>query len=160
MEYNIDSTQLLVLGIGNYLMGDEGIGVHLIQSLQEEQLPENCLLLDGGVGGFHLLEYMQSSRKMIIIDATRDGKEAGTVTKLKPKFSSDYPRTLTAHDVGLKDLLDAFYFSGSDLPDITLFTISIDELPDSLTIDLSDKLKTKFKEIKEIIVKEIYKQIL
>ena len=59
---------ILVLGIGNVLMGDEGIGVHAINYLEKHTFPSNVRLLDGGTGGFHLLEYLQDYKKIIMID--------------------------------------------------------------------------------------------
>lgn len=151
--------KILVLGIGNLLMGDEGIGSHLIQELEKENFPETVQLLDGGVGGFHLLEYLHSFKKIIILDATKDGSPIGTVKKIKPQYSSDYPRTLTAHDIGLKDLIDTFYLTDKKIPDITLITISIEKLPENLTIELSEKLKKHFSEILNFIKNEINNSI-
>lgn len=147
--------KILVLGIGNLLMGDEGIGVHVIHQLEKENLPEFVQLLDGGVGGFHLLEYLHTASNIIIIDATKDGNPCGTIHKIIPKYSTDYPRTLTAHDIGLKDLIDTFYFIEKTLPKITLITISIEEIPNHLTTELSLNLKKKFLEIVDFIKKEI-----
>ena len=102
----------LVMGIGNLLMGDEGLGVHVIRHLQKHHPLPNVEYVDGGTGSFHLLSYLTAYPKTVLVDATIDGKPPGTLTVLKPKFSSDYPVTLTAHDIGLKDLLDALYLSG------------------------------------------------
>ena len=120
-------------------MGDEGIGSHVAQYLAGKKLPPGIECVDGGTGGFHLLGLMQDRKKIIIIDATVDGKEISTITKLKPRFSRDYPKTLTAHDIGLKDLLDSFYLIGT-IPDITLFAISI-EHPAQPTTELSPLIK-------------------
>jgi len=51
------------MGIGNYLMGDEGIGIHVIQSLQEEHFPPSVQLLDGGVGSYKQKERIKKQRK-------------------------------------------------------------------------------------------------
>ncbi|MCS7204107.1 MAG: hydrogenase maturation protease [Leptospiraceae bacterium] len=147
--------KVLVLGIGNYLMGDEGIGVHTIQCLEQEKFPPEVQLLDGGVGNFLLLESMESCENLILIDAASDGKPKGTISKIFPKFSSDYPRTLTAHDIGLKDLLDAFYLTGKQLPNVVLFTVSIDSLPESLTTELSPEMKN----VLPILCDEVKKEI-
>jgi hydrogenase maturation protease len=130
----------LVLGIGNILLGDEGIGVHVIDELRGQDFGENVDLLDGGTGSFTLLGPMQSATKIILIDATLDGDSPGDVRRLTPRYSSDYPRTLTAHDIGLKDLLDAFYLSGKNIPEVTLFAVTIPEFHE-LTTELSDDLK-------------------
>ncbi len=151
---------LLVMGIGNYLMGDEGVGIHLIHFLEKENLPEKVQLLDGGVGGFHLLEFMQMAKQIIIIDASNDGKPIGTISKLYPRFSSDYPKTLTAHDIGLKDLLDAFYLSGKELPDILLITVSIDALPKMTTVQLSEEIQSILPTLLEEVKKEINIRLL
>ena len=122
-----DSERVLVLGVGNVLMGDEGVGVQVVRALEKMPLPPNVECLDGGTGGFHLLGPLQDADRILLIDACVDGNPSGTVRRLQPHFSSDYPRTLTAHDIGLKDLLDAAYLTGGAL-DVTLFAISIDPL--------------------------------
>lgn len=120
-------------------MGDEGVGVHAIRYLEKNIQFTQVDLVDGGTGGFHLLEYFQKYPKIIMIDATMDGQPPGTIRLLKPKFSSDYPPTLTAHDIGLKDLLDALYLLNQQ-PEIWLFTVSIARL-DRMSIDLSPDLE-------------------
>jgi hydrogenase maturation protease len=115
----------LVLGLGNVIMGDEGVGVHTVRTLETHPLPPNVECLDGGTGGFILLEPLQQAGRIILIDATADENPYGTVTRTTPKFIKDYPPTLTAHDIGVKDLLDAFYIQGGSR-DVVLYAISID----------------------------------
>lgn len=117
----------LVLGLGNIIMGDEGVGVHVLRALEKHNLPQNVECLDGGTGGFILLEPMQDADRILMIDATSDGNPIGTVTRTTPRFARDYPPTLTAHDIGIKDLLDLFYML--DGPhEVVLYTITIDPL--------------------------------
>lgn len=118
-------TKTLVLGLGNVLMGDEGIGVYVVRALERHALPAEVECLDGGTGGFTLLEPLESAGRIILIDAAADGNPVGTVTRTTPRFARDYPPTLTAHDVGMKDLLDVFYIQGGE-HEITLFAITID----------------------------------
>jgi hydrogenase maturation protease len=115
----------LVLGLGNVLMGDEGVGVHVVRAVENHTLPANVECLDGGTGGFTLLEPLQEAGRVILIDAASDGNPIGTVTRTTPRFSRDYPPTLTAHDIGVKDLLDVFYIQGGS-PDVILYAITID----------------------------------
>ena len=115
----------LVLGLGNVLMGDEGIGVYVVRALEEHTLPAGVECLDGGTGGFTLLEPLEDADRIVMIDAANDGHPVGTVTRTTPKFSRDYPPTLTAHDVGMKDLLDMFYIQGGT-HEIILYAITID----------------------------------
>ncbi len=116
--------ELLILGIGNLLLGDEGVGVHAVQQLERMKLPPEVVCLDGGTGGFHLLEAMQQAERIVIIDAA-EGDVPGSFARLRPRYASDYPPTLTAHDIGLKDLLSAFHLLG-DSPDVRLIAITID----------------------------------
>ena len=113
------------MGLGNTLMGDEGIGVHVVRALEKNTLPAGVECLDGGTGGFTLLGPLQSAGRVILIDAAADGNPEGTVTRTTPRFSSDYPVTLTAHDIGVKDLLDVFYIQGGG-PEVVLYAITID----------------------------------
>jgi hydrogenase maturation protease len=143
----------LVLGLGNVLMGDEGIGVHVVRALQEHSLPEGVECLDGGTGGFMLLEPLQSADHILMIDAAADGNPEGTVTRTTPRFSRDYPPTLTAHDVGIKDLLDVFYMQGGG-PDIVLYAITINPLQ-PITLSLSPGGEIAAKEAVERILAEL-----
>jgi hydrogenase maturation protease len=113
------------LGLGNVIMGDEGIGVHVVRALGQHSLPANVECLDGGTGGFILLEPLQQADRIFLVDATADENPMGTVSRTTPKFSRDYPPTLTAHDIGVKDLLDAFYMQGGNR-DVILYAITID----------------------------------
>ena len=115
----------LVLGLGNVLMGDEGIGVYVVRAIEEHPLPPGVECLDGGTGGFTLLEPLEQAGRILIIDAANDGNPVGTVTRTTPRFTRDYPPTLTAHDVGMKDLLDMFYIQGGT-HEIILYAITID----------------------------------
>jgi len=144
---------VLVLGIGNVLMGDEGVGVYVARRLEVASLPENVQVLDGGTGSFLLLGAMQEAGQVVLIDATIDGNLPGTLRRLTPRFSSDYPATLTAHDIGLKDLLDAAYLTGQ-LLDVTLFTISI-ATPQGVGMELSPAITGHIEEITERIRKDV-----
>jgi hydrogenase maturation protease len=119
------SAKTLVLGLGNILMSDEGVGVHVLRALEKHPLPPGVECLDGGTGGFILLEPMQTADRIVMIDAAADGNPVGTVTRTVPRFSRDYPPTLTAHDVGIKDLLDLFYMLDGGR-EVTLYAITID----------------------------------
>jgi hydrogenase maturation protease len=120
-----DRVKTLVLGLGNVLMGDEGIGVHVVRALELHTLPQGVECLDGGTGGFVLLEPLQSADRIVLVDAAADGNPIGTVTRTTPRFSRDYPPTLTAHDIGVKDLLDVFYIQGGER-EVVLYAITID----------------------------------
>lgn len=128
--------QILVLGLGNYLMGDEGLGVHFAQRMEQEDLPANIDVLDGGTGGFHLMSYLEHYSTIIAVDATLDDNPPGTIRLIRPRFSKDFPRALSTHDIGLKDLLEGLQILGK-FPDIHLFVVSVENIQ-PLYIGLSD----------------------
>lgn len=139
----------LILGIGNVLLGDEGIGVHCIKYLEKQKLPTNVHLLDGGTGGFHLLEYFQKYSRIIMIDATMDGNPPGTIKIISPKFSNEFPNVLSSHDIGLKDLLETATLLGT-FPQIILITVSISEIQ-SMNLSLSKEVESAIPSIIEKI---------
>ena len=71
---NTNNKPVLLLGIGNILMGDEGVGIHAIERAESSISPNGWIPLDGGTGGFHLLEYFEKYRHVVMIDATLDDK--------------------------------------------------------------------------------------
>jgi hydrogenase maturation protease len=145
--------KVLVLGIGNYLMGDEGVGVHVIHALSKTELPEFVDIMDGGTGSFDLMPIIARYPLVIFIDATMDMKKTGTINVLYPKFAKDFPVVLSAHDVGLKDMIDALEFKG-ELPKIILLTITIRQMI-PMTIELTQEVKAVIPDvvnkIKEIV---------
>ncbi|WP_421796422.1 hydrogenase maturation protease [Haliscomenobacter sp.] len=130
---------VLIMGIGNYLMGDEGVGVHVAQRLAKETLPEGVDVLDGGTGGFFLMEYFENYPVVILIDATLDDRPTGTIRVIEPRFASDFPRAMSTHDIGLRDLVEGLAILGK-LPKIYLFAVSI-EMIQSQQIELSPELE-------------------
>jgi hydrogenase maturation protease len=148
-----NTPKILVLGLGNVLLSDEGVGVHVVRALASHALPPNVECLDGGTGGFVLLEPMQNADRIVMIDAAADGNPIGTVTRTVPRFSRDYPPTLTAHDVGIKDLLDLFYMLDGGR-EVTLYAISIDPIQ-QISLELSSGIKKAANEAVERILGEL-----
>lgn len=151
---NEAAVETLILGIGNVLMGDEGVGVRVVDALRNADLPEGVRVLDGGTGSFLLLGPMQQARKVILIDATIDGAPVGTVRRLQPRFSTEYPRTLTAHDIGLKDLLDAFYLLG-DGPKVVLYAVSIPPLQE-MGLELSTEVAAVVPRVAQQVLADVF----
>ena len=139
----------LILGVGNLLMGDEGVGIAAVQRLEQNGFAKQAELVDGGTGGFHLLGLFRDRRHLILIDAAADGKPPGTVSLIRPRFACDFPPSLTAHDIGLKDLLESAALLG-DLPYVDLITISVGGLG-SLSIELSPAVAAALPQIEQIV---------
>ena len=142
----------LVLGIGNLLLTDEGVGIHVVKRLEEEGF-SGADLMDGGTGGFHLLGFIQSYANVIIVDAALDDYPTGHVRVLYPKYAKDFPKQLSAHEVGLKDLLDASFLM-EKMPSIHLVAISIKDFQDmgmELTPEVQVAIPLAIQTIKELV---------
>jgi len=139
----------LVLGIGNLLMGDEGVGVRAVERLLATNLADQADLVDGGTGGLNLLPYFGEYPRIILVDAASDGQPAGTVSLIRPRFPADFPATLTAHDIGLRDVVEAAVLMG-DRPEVLLVTVSIDKVQ-PMTLDLSRPVLAALDEVERVV---------
>jgi hydrogenase maturation protease len=73
-----EDTKILILGVGNILLKDEGIGVHIARKLQKQQLPDNVEVIDGGTASLDVFLSWQKPYKLIVIDAIKGGRKPGT----------------------------------------------------------------------------------
>jgi hydrogenase maturation protease len=97
----------LVLGIGNVLLQDEGVGIHALAELRRRfELDDDVELLDGGTAGVELLRYLDGRQHVIVIDAIAAGHPPGAVFRVE---GEDVPRTfhqrISPHQIGLSDVL-------------------------------------------------------
>ncbi|WPQ65999.1 hydrogenase maturation protease [Chitinophaga sancti] len=146
-------SKTLLLGVGNYLMGDEGIGVHVAQRLEISQDIPGIDVIDGGTGGFHLLEYFEQYERVILVDATLDGLKPGTIRCIQPKYASDFPPEISAHDIGLKDLVSALQLLGK-MPELYLFVVSIESIQQQgmeLTEEIEGCIPLLLEEIRSVV---------
>ena len=125
----------VVLGIGNILLGDEGVGVHVVEELRRAGGIPGVELVDGGTAGLALLSCFDNAGLVVIIDAAADGAPPGTVAVSEPAFARDLPAALTPHDLGLKSVLDALALA-DERPEIRLLTVSVAEA-DRASLELS-----------------------
>lgn len=143
------SSPVLVLGVGNVLMGDEGVGIHTLRTLESSPVPDGVRLLDGGTAGINLLDDIQSARVVVMIDATRDGRPAGSVALHRPETVGALPHGLSAHDLGLKDLFAAAALLDR-MPDIYLFTVSVETVK-PMSLELSPPVAAAVPEVAEAV---------
>ena len=119
-----NNNKVLILGLGNILLNDEGIGVRVVNEMENIDLPKNVDILDGGTGGFVLLSLFHEYNIIIIIDATLSNEEPGTIKILEPKFSSDFPKSLSTHELGMKDMIESAILLGK-VPKLYLVAVTI-----------------------------------
>jgi hydrogenase maturation protease len=98
-----------VLGVGNILLSDDGVGVHTIRRLQKVvQLPEEVQVVDGGTSGLDLFHYLEGVSHLVIVDAMEVNQPPGTLTRLTGDEVPAYLSTkMSPHEIGLPDMLFA-----------------------------------------------------
>ncbi len=141
--------RVLVLGAGELLVGDEGVGAHVVQQLLKRSWPEHVQITACGSGGLELLDLIQSAPRVVLIDATRDGLWPGSVTHFRVVQPSDFPPALGEHDIGLKALLTAAALVG-DMPEVEVITISVDEVK-SMDQELSIDVAAALPEVERLV---------
>jgi hydrogenase maturation protease len=144
---------IVIMGIGNLLFSDEGIGVHVARILSERELPENVKVYDAGTLGILSAHLFEGSDLLILVDAVDAPGEAGDV-KVYSKdeiILSDIPLKLTPHQIGIQETLLVSEMRGAAPKEVLFFGA----VPKSY--ETSDKLTPEGERAKEKILKEIEK---
>jgi hydrogenase maturation protease len=98
----------LVLGLGNLVHADDGVGVHAIQRLQSDSLvPPGVVLMDGGTQGLSLLPHISGFQRLLVIDAVDAGQTPGTLIRLEGDAVEKFPGKPSVHQLGFADLMIA-----------------------------------------------------
>ncbi len=146
---------ILVLGIGNVLLTDEGIGVRALKELERRYIfPANVELLDGGTAGIELLRHIRNRDCLIIIDAMTWDQKPGTVGRVEGKDVPAAFRTrISPHQLGLSDLLAAAMLTGELPKSLVLFGVE----PESIDIglDLTDTVEASVDKLVEAVADEL-----
>ncbi|TLN03398.1 hydrogenase maturation protease, partial [bacterium] len=112
----------LVLGIGNLIMTDDGVGVRVVQRLAEGyEFPPEVTVMDGGTLGLDLLSHLEGVDRLLIIDAMETGGPPGTIVRMSgEEIPIAFESKLSPHQMGLKDLLAVSLLRGVTPPEMVL----------------------------------------
>jgi hydrogenase maturation protease len=111
-----------IIGIGNPLMGDDGVGIAVVERLQEETLPAGVEVLDGGTGGLALLDLMAGVERVILVDAVETGRPPGAVIRL------------AGTDLMLPEQAPAFSLHETALPSVFALGRELGVLPSAVVL--------------------------
>lgn len=133
----MSDASILVIGLGNLLLSDEGVGVHVVRALAERyRLPPAVELIDGGTSGMDLLDALAQAERVVVVDAARTGQAPGTVIEVADgELPAFFSQKLSPHQVGFSDVLASLELIGSRPREIILVAIEPADL--SLGIELS-----------------------
>ncbi len=103
----VNPARVLVLGLGNVLLQDEGLGVRALKCLVDQyRFPDNVRIMDGGTLGMHLFPHLDGCTHLLILDAVETGSSPGTSARLEgPDLEQALSRKLSMHQAGVSELL-------------------------------------------------------
>lgn len=131
----------MVLGIGNILLSDEGLGVRLMEELKKrKRLPPQVDLLDGGTLGFALLSHLEGVKRLIVLDAVRGGKEAGACYEFSgSEVDAYFQAKLSLHQLGIKEVFAALEVMDKAIDEIII--LGIEPLTLEVGLELSEPVR-------------------
>ena len=148
--------KILILGVGNLLLGDDGFGVHLIHALQDTPFPPNVQLLEAGTVSHQLIPLFREIDHLIVIDVVEAGDVPGSIFRFSPddmQFPSEQKASL--HQISLIDVLRMAELTGGKPKTIILGVQPKDV--SSWSLELSDELKAVIPKVKDLLFQELQK---
>jgi hydrogenase maturation protease len=134
-NYNV-----LILGIGNILQSDEGLGVHVANYITRNiKLPDGVEVIDGGTAGFDLIPLMSGREKIIIVDALKIDDEPGSIYRFKPEDAVRSRATISLHEIGITEIIDMLRLLGEN-PEIEIIGVVPEDIS-TLHMDISTSVR-------------------
>lgn len=149
------SEKKLVIGLGNILLKDEGVGVRCIQFMKKMKLNDNIKIVDGATMGFDLLEELDGFKKIIIVDAVDMGKEPGYITSFNAEELLRVPlnEKFSLHEINLVDIVQLGKKLGYDFSNVRIVGIQPKDV--SRGDKLSKIIEEKIPDLVERVLREI-----
>jgi len=143
----------VIIGIGNLLLKDEGVGVHAVRALQGEELPPEAEVIDGGTATMELLPILQEADRVVVIDAVEGGGAPGTLYRVTPKeLMGEGERPLSLHQVGLLEVLQMARQLGSQA-EVVIIGVEPKEI--SWGMELTPEVQQKLPRVVEAVLREL-----
>jgi len=144
---------VLVLGLGNILLSDEGAGAKAVEELQHRyEFSDNVEFIDGGTMGLELLPYFEGRSHILIIDAVKTGSKPGSIVKIEDPPAYFSSKT-SPHQIGLADVMGIAVITDTMPQHITLFGIEPKQL--STGLDLSTEITRNLSRLVDMVAAEL-----
>lgn len=145
----------VVLGVGNVILADEGVGVRVVEALEREYaVPEEVTVIDAGTSGMEMLEDLSRLDFLLVVDAIAAGKAPGELVQLRgdevPVF---FRRNLSPHGIGLSDVLAALEFLGAEPKETVILGVQPTSL--DLSTELTPAIAARVPELVAQVVDEL-----
>jgi hydrogenase maturation protease len=143
--------RVVILGIGNILLGDEGVGVRAVEAIERDyRLPEGVVAIDGGCSAMELLEDLEHLDGLIVVDAVYAGQAPGDLVVLEGDEVSKFFRSrMSPHQVGLSDVLASLELTGR--APARLKIVGVKPLSMDLSLDLTPAVAARLPAMIDIV---------
>jgi hydrogenase maturation protease len=150
-----EQTCILVLGVGNILLRDEGVGVRVVEALQSRfEFSPHVELVDGGTLGLRLLEPVQRATSLIVVDAIRNGGPPGTIYRLSTQELRGSVRAKESlHQLDLLDTLGYAELLGN-IPETVVLGIEPEDISPWGT-ELTETVRSRLEDLIRMVLDEI-----
>jgi hydrogenase maturation protease len=151
----METKPIILLGLGNILMGDEGFGVHFLRWFAERhRLPPEAEIVEGGTLGYLLLDPICRASHVIVIDCIRLEDAPGSIYRFTQKeMEAHLPPPTTAHEVKFADVLCKAEMMG-ECPDMTFLCVVPEQMAD-MDLEMTPAVLAKYPEMEKLLVAEL-----
>jgi len=141
----------MILGVGNLLLRDEGVGVHVATNLQEYPLPDNIEVIEGGTDGFKLFHLIMEADRLIVVDCVKGGDEPASIYRFDIEDFDHFPDIYktSVHQISITEVVK---LSGTMRTPPSTTIIGIEPAEISMSMELSTAVRAKIPEVLEIIL--------
>ena len=147
---------VLIVGIGNILLRDEGIGAHAIEAMQDSDLGDRVEILDGGTSGADLVDEVADRKKVIVIDAIKADSKPGTVFRLSmDDLAARAEGSVSLHEFGLLETMTAAKVMGCQPKEVVIFAVQPKDISPGL--ELSDEIAAVLPKVVDLAIEEAAK---
>jgi hydrogenase maturation protease len=148
------SKRIVILGVGNLLLSDEGIGVHVAKKLMEMDLPPGVEVVEGGTDGFRLMNVVTGAARVIVVDAVKGGGPPGSIYRFDLKDAPTFPDAYktSVHQIGILEVVHLSELIG-EAPETTIIGVEPKSL--EMGMELSPEVQAKVDRIIELVMEEV-----
>jgi hydrogenase maturation protease len=151
---NISTQNIVILCIGNLLLSDEGVGVHVAHKLLDMKLPDGVSVVEGGTDGFRLLNVITEADRLIVVDAVKGGADPGSIYRFDIDEVKNCPSGFktSVHQIGILEVINMSCLIGKT-PHTTVIGVEPKSL--EMGMSLSPEIQEKIPRIIELVLEEV-----
>jgi hydrogenase maturation protease len=137
MDQAVEKKSTLILGLGNLLLGDEGFGVRVVQQLSTGKLPGDVRVVEGGVGGYNLLGYLEGIKRLLVVDAMMIDTAPGELVLFQPgpRFRDNGGEAISFHETGIMELVQMWKLLGHE-PEVWFLVARPEQMEPGMELSL------------------------